>query len=121
MCKRVTKVTSTTMTDNRNVICSGLPMSLDQVQDYLQGYHGIPIVLRKEGTTSIKCCYCLENHDHMGPPGRYIASCDDRNNGSGIVIGERHFIPNYGYKLYDFKERDDVNELLVPDDEVIRK
>ena len=33
--------------------------------------------------------------------GHHVAGCDDddRFNGVGIVVGERYFVPNYGYTI----------------------
>lgn len=96
-------------------IADGIPMDLDQMREYLQEYHGVPVVLREHGTTSIKCPYCLKIHDHAPQPGHHVALCDnnDRFNGVGIVVGERYFVPNYGYTIYEYKKGDGVNELLV--------
>jgi hypothetical protein len=97
------EIDSVTMTNN-NSIADGMPINLEEMRLYLQDLYGIPIVLRQEGTTTVNCPYCFKIHEHTGPPGKYIAGCDitDRYNGSGIVIGQRHFVAGYGYKLYDF-------------------
>lgn len=42
----------------------GVPMTTNQMREYLQGYFGSPVVLRKQGTTSITCPHCLKKHDH---------------------------------------------------------
>ncbi len=95
-------------------------MRLDQMQEYLQANRGVPVVLRKQGTTSVRCVYCRKLHDHSEPAGYHEAFCDekDRLNG-GIVIGDRYFIPGYGYFIYDFKEAEGVNELVVPEEELL--
>jgi hypothetical protein len=92
--------------DKRKVIWDSLPMSLDQMRVYIQKHYGVPIAFRRLGTTTIVCC--LEMHDHIGSAGHYVAGCDMTNqyNRSGIVIGQRHFDPGYGYKIYEFKERE---------------
>jgi hypothetical protein len=110
---------STTMA-NKNSIANGIPMNLEEMRLYLQDCYGTPIALRQEGTTSINCPYCLKIHEHTGPPGHYMAGCEmaDRYNGSGIVIGQRHYVAGYGYKIYDFKEKKGVNHLLIPEDEL---
>jgi F0F1-type ATP synthase alpha subunit len=33
----------------------------------------------------------------------------------GLVIGERYFIPNYGYTICEYVRHDGVNQLIVPD------
>ena len=91
-------------------------MDLEQIRVYLQEHYGIPIVLRQQGMTSIKCLFCLKMHDHGPQPGHHMEGCndDDRCIGIGIVIGERYFILNYGYTLFEYKEgADGVNDLLV--------
>jgi hypothetical protein len=105
------------MASNDNKIADGIPMSLEQMRIYLQGYHGIPIVLRQQGTTAVKCVYCGKLHEHMGPPGHYVAGCDekDRLNG-GVAIGQRYFTNNYGYTVYDYKEAWGINELIGASD-----
>ena len=78
------------MTDHEP-IATGLPMSLAQMQKFLQDYHGIPVVLREQGETGVKCPYCGEIHHHDHGPGHFVAGCSekDRNN-IGMVIGERY-------------------------------
>ena len=99
---------------NENSIANGVPMDLEQMRGYLQENHGILIVLRQQGTTRVKCPYCGKMHDHGPQPGHHVAGCDDndRNNGVGIVVGERFFVPNYGYTIYEYKEGNGVNELM---------
>jgi hypothetical protein len=58
-------------------------------------------------------------HDHGPQPGHsghYVALCDesDRLLG-GIVVDERYFVPNYGYKIYEYRETEGVNELIIPE------
>ena len=62
----------------------------------------------------MKCPHCLQLHDHEPQPGHHVALCDDR--GIGIVVSDRHFIPNCGYTICECKEVDRVNELISPDD-----
>ena len=54
---------------NDDCVADGIPMGLEQMQEYLQG----------------------------------------------LVIGERCFFQNYGYTICEYIRRDEVNELLVPD------
>lgn len=89
---------------NDNSIADGIPMSLEQMRVYLQEYHGIPIVLRKQGTTNVKCPYCKKLHDHGPQPGHHVALCDDNNRmGMGLCVGERYFIPNYGNTICEYR------------------
>jgi hypothetical protein len=50
-------------------------------------------------------------------PGHHVAGChdDDRFNGIGVVVGNRHFVPNYGYTIYEYREGNGVNELIDHD------
>ena len=93
-------------------------MNLAQMRDYLQETYGIPIVLRKVGTSEVTCCYCkgVHKHDHAG---YNTAGCDDetRFNGSGITVGDRFFVPNWGYHIIEFEDKEGVNRLIVPDAE----
>lgn len=75
----------------------GVPMTTNQMREYLQGYFGSPVVLRKQGTTSITCPYCLKKHDHGLEPGHRRPHCDRNDPVNGLVIGERSFSPAYGY------------------------
>ncbi|CAB9531692.1 expressed unknown protein [Seminavis robusta] len=103
------------MTTMANSIANRVPMSSGQVQVYLQEHYGVPIVLREQGETNIKCPYCLKLYEHGLQTGHHVAGCDDcdRFNGIGIVVGERYFVPNYGYTIFLYKERAGVNELVV--------
>lgn len=99
---------------SENSIADGVPMSLEQMRVHLQECYGIPIALREQGTTSIRCPYCLKIHEHGPRPGHQVAACDegDRYNGIGIVIGDRYFIPNFGYNVLEYMEEDGVNKLI---------
>lgn len=98
---------------NENSIADGVPMNPDQIREYLQGYFGIPIALRELGKEAVKCPYCLENHGHGPQTGHQEAGCGE--NGCGIVIGERYFIPSYGYTICEYELRDEINKLILPD------
>lgn len=96
-------------------------MSLEQLRDYLQDYFVKPIVLRLQGTTTVLCPYCskLHHHEHSG---RAVAACDeDVRHAVGIIVGTRHFTPNWGYDIYEYRTRMDeasrvgVNELFIND------
>ena len=69
---------------------------------------------RGEGTTGVKCPYCMKKHDH-DEPGHHVAGFneDDRYNGIGVAVGERYFVPNFGCTIYEYKEGDGVNELIA--------
>ena len=88
-----------------------VPMSSEQMQAYLQEQYGVPIALRLQGTTMVKCPYCDSLHDHETQPGHYVALCEDR--GQRVFIGDRFFVPNYGYTIFEYKEGDGVNELVM--------
>lgn len=97
---------------NDNAIADGIPMNLDQMKECSQETLGVPVALRRQGTTIVKCPCCLKMHDHGPQPGHHVAGCDDHlRNGVGIVVGERHFVPNYGYTICKHRETDGVNEL----------
>jgi hypothetical protein len=98
---------------NDNSIADGILMSLEQMRLYLQELYGISIVVRKQGTTIVKCPCCSKMHDHGPQPEHHVALCEV--NGIGIVIGERYFVPNYGYTIYEYRERDGVNEFIIPE------
>jgi hypothetical protein len=49
---------------NNNHIADGVPIDLEQMRGYLQELYGVPVVLRKKGTTGVKCPYCMKKHDH---------------------------------------------------------
>jgi hypothetical protein len=100
------------MTENDYSIANSIPMDLERMRGYLQQLYGVPVVLREQGTTSVKCAYCGKLHQHVGPPGHYIAGCDDKHRNVGIVIGQRSFHTNYGYDIYDYRETGRVNELI---------
>ena len=91
-----------------------LSITLEDMRLHLQNDRGIPIVLREQGTTNVKCPYCLKLHSHALNPGHHEAVCsdEDRYNGIGIVIGERYFVPNYGYTIVEYKEEGGVNMLI---------
>ena len=88
-------------------------MSLEQMRAFLQMNQGSPVVLRKEGTTSVTCIYCGKLHDHEGPSGHYVAACGlpERFN-IGLVIENRTFSPAYGYTIFDWRKNGSVNELM---------
>lgn len=71
-------------------------------------------MLRKQGTTVIKCPYCGGLHDH-DEPGHHVALCEDGLRDQGMFVGDRFFVPNYGYTICKYKEGDGVNGLIVPD------
>lgn len=98
-----------------NSIAGGIPMDLKQMREYLQEYYGIPIALREQGARSVSCPYCLKRHRQGPGAGHRSADCDDNDRGMKIVIGERHFVPNYGYTIYEYRAHGEVNELIVPE------
>jgi hypothetical protein len=104
------------MSDNDNNPLPNKPMAVEDVRAYLQALYGVPVVLREEGATNVKCVYCGHVHEHPVGAGFYIAGCDDeaRFSGVGIVVGDRYFATNYGYKIIEYKEVDGVNTINVP-------
>lgn len=90
-------------------IADGVPMSLKQMRAYLQEHHGIPIVIRQEGTGTVECPYCDDVHNHGPEVGHYPAPC--QREGATIIIGDRTFIPNYGYTIFEYRTVGDVNQL----------
>lgn len=90
---------------NDNSIANGVPMTLGQMQGYLQGYYGYPVTLRKQGTTSVKCPFCQGMHEHEPNPGHYVAGCDEEIGDTlEIKIGARSFNCNFGYTIFEYKE-----------------
>ena len=78
-------MTLKTMTDHEP-IATGLPMSLAQMQKFLQDHHGIPVVLRVQGETGVKCPCCgeIDHHDHG--PRHLVAGCSKKaRNKIGMV------------------------------------
>ena len=75
-------------------------MSLEQLHRYLQEYYGIPIVLRRQGDTVIKCLYSGGMHEHAQPG--HIVACDEQECGAlGIIVVQRSFVPNWGYDIFE--------------------
>ena len=91
-------------------VAAGVPMSLEQKQVYLREQYGVPIALRLQGMTMVKCPYCDSLHDHGPQPGHHVALCKDR--GRGVFVRDRYFVPNYGYTIFEYKEGDEANELV---------
>lgn len=92
------------------------PMTVEDVRLHLQSFYGVPVVLREQGATSIKCVYCGQLYEHPLWTTFSIAGCDDafRFSGAGIVIGDRYFSSAYGYKIIEYGEIDGVNTINVP-------
>ena len=87
-------------------------MTIRQMQTYLQDYHGIPIALREQGTSKVICPYCTKLHIHEPGPGHFVADCDEKDRNMGISVGDRYFVPNYGYLLLEYTAEDNVNKLI---------
>jgi len=102
--------------DAQNRIANGIPMTAMQMREYLQEYHGIPIAIREQGSPLVSCTYCYNIHEHdPAEQGHVTAGCiDDNPYGFGIIIGEKHFMPSYGYTIYEFRDNNEVNELITP-------
>ena len=93
-------------------IAGGVPMSLEQMREYLQEHYGVPIALREQGANTVQCPYCHGKH-HATETGHQEARCEEDNFGSGIVIGNRYFIKNYGYTVAEYIRGDKTNQLVV--------
>ena len=95
---------------------NGIPMSLNEMREYLQTYYGLPIALRLAGTATIKCPFCDKMHGHGLQPGHQAAGCSDEDRyDGGINIGDRFFTQNYGYTIVEYVEKDGVNQILPLD------
>jgi len=64
---------------NDNSLADGVPMNLDQMRVHLQEHCGIPIALREQGTTNVKCPCCLKLHNHEPQPEHHVAVLWDRD------------------------------------------
>ncbi|CAB9511918.1 expressed unknown protein [Seminavis robusta] len=96
---------------NDFAIADGVPMGLEDMR-------GIPVALRRQGGTEIKCPYCGKMHYHPPGSGHNEAQCDEDDRCSvGIVVGERSFVPNYGYTIVEYLEKDGVNKILPIDED----
>ena len=93
---------------------NGLPMTVKEMEKYLQDYYGRPIALRQEGSWNIACPYCKKHHVYEPGPGHYPSQCSDdfKDDGGGIVINNRTFIPNYGITIYEYRKEGGVNILI---------
>jgi len=100
-----------------NKVANGIPMSVEQMRQYLQDFHGIPtIAIREQGSVLVTCPYCDNKHKHdPEQEGHAIAGCiDEFPDGFGIIVNERHFMPSYGYTIYKFRDNNGINELITP-------
>ena len=48
-------------------------------------------------------------------PTSYFVPAAAKSIGSGIVIGDRYFIKNYLYTVFEYARGNTSNELIVPD------
>lgn len=112
--RRENHLTTTTVNEPEAYIAGGLPMNVSQMQAYLQAYYGIPVALRRKGTTKVTCPYCKKSHDHPPEPGYQPALCDysERFNGLGLVINDRYFTPAYGIRIYEYEQINGVMHLI---------
>jgi hypothetical protein len=96
------------MTPDNNVT----HMTTRQMRAHLQDYHGIPVVLREQGVSEVVCPYCNKLHVHEPGPGHFVADCDEKDRNTRISVGDRYFVPNYGYLLLEYTAEDSVNKLI---------
>jgi hypothetical protein len=94
-------------------VCDGVPMTPDQLRNYLQELYGMPVAVRMEESLPIKCPYCMQTHDCEPGAGHHIAQCT--YGGTEISIGTRSFIPSYGLTVFEYKNEGGVNKLTVPE------
>lgn len=92
------------------------PMGLGQLRDYLEQYFGIPIGLRRLGTSEVICPFCDEIHGTDVLSGHQEAGCDPNiRDNIEIYINDRRFIVNYGMTVIDYKEDGKgVKEVIIP-------
>ena len=87
------------------------PSTPEEMTENLVNYYGRPCVLREEGVDTIVCPYCNEQHSHPGAHGHHRAGCADSDSDITLAIGERVFIPAYGYDIYEYKKVDQGYEI----------
>lgn len=81
-----------------DVICHGVPMTIQQMQENLQQCHGRPIVLGEQGMTRCTCPHCQKAHESDPGSGHFNVACEDesRFNGVCVVVGDRRFMASHG-------------------------
>ncbi len=91
-------------------------MTPAKAQELMQQHMNKPVALRKRGTSEYRCPYCGSTHicEQEGP-GHIRAECEDesRFTGSGIIIGNRFFLPGYGVTLVEYEEEEAVNKIIL--------
>ena len=98
------------MTDKASMPLIGSP---SDVQESLQAYYGIPVALRQQGNTAVKCPFCGKMHKHAEGSGHHEAKCSENVE---ITINNRSFVPtNYGYTIIEYVQKDGVNQILPID------
>ena len=98
-----------------NAIADGAPVSVSDARDYLQDHFGVPIALKKRGYSSIQCPYCGKEHFYQGTGYQNIQCSKEDRRGRSIIVGERSFVPNYGYTVVEYEEEEESNRVIVPD------
>jgi len=95
---------------------NGVPMTLRQMRLYLQDTMGVPVAIRKVGGTTVECPFCFKLH-RAAATGQQVAACDEATmKGVTLVVGGRSFRPEFGYTVYEYIERPNVNTLVGFDD-----
>ena len=99
--------------DAEDSTSNGVPMTVNQMQDFLIEQTGVPTVLRKEGSTTITCPYSGRKVEVSPGPGYYKPEGGDTSDDHGIVIGDRVFTPAYGFKIIEYKQEGNTNALIT--------
>jgi uncharacterized Zn-finger protein len=91
------------------------PMTAQTAENLLGEYLQIPVALRRQGETQYKCPYCQKRHTSDSGHGHFHVACDNANKSevTGIVIGERFFLPTYGVTIVEYIEEHDSNKLIL--------
>ena len=60
------------------------------------------------------CPCCDKNHTHDPGTGHHPAQCAEEDRCKGIVIGDRSFIPAYGYTILEYMSEGNVKLIQLP-------
>ena len=85
-----------------------------EMREFLQNEHGHPIALRLRGCVLVACPYCAKWHEHAPGPGHVDALCDESVRQTiTIQVGDRQYIPNYGYTILEYEPDDEGVHQIV--------